>query len=622
MAEPSPSPSSHPAGPDLAKARSVDAPSVPVARRTWSFARFLLGAAVLVSAADWWWPLRGLLSFAAAGALCLLALPWAFLIFRREQGIEAGAASAALRPDLAAARPKRLLPAALVVIMLAFLTAKWLVLLHAQSSPAGFVGSSRSYTFAFLLVFVFGLVARDLRFARFVALVVDHPARLMALSFGVTGVLGAFLLSLPVCVHSVRNVSLIDSLFTAFSAVCVTGLAVNNVAETYTRAGQVVICALIQIGGLGIMVLSAAISVLAGRRMRVKSSAVLAEMVDVRSLAHLRRTLLMILLYTLVIEAAGATLLYAEFERHPDTARHFGGPLAGAGDPRWAAVFHAVSAFCNAGFSNFSAGLVPFVGSPLVTLTISALVLLGGIGFPVLDELLRTLFTRLRMRRAPVLSLNTRVALRVSGILLVLSTFMYLIFEWRSSMRELSLFEHVLASIFQAASSRTAGFNVIDIGSMLPAVLALTCFAMFIGASPGGTGGGIKTTTFAVLLAGVRSELSGRPARLLNRLIPESVTRRAISVAFLSSTVVAASVVALLLLEPHPPLELAFEAVSAFSTTGLSTGVTPELSTPGKLLITLLMFVGRIGPLTFALALAQRASLRSIQLPEERVMIG
>jgi trk system potassium uptake protein TrkH len=370
------------------------------------------------------------------------------------------------------------------------------------------------------------------------------------------------------------------------------------------------------------MVLSAAVVFLSGRKLKVKSSAVLAEMVDVSSLYHLRRTIVMIIVFTLFIEGTGALLLYSHFVQHPDISLRAGSDLAGPGDPRWAAVFHAVSAFCNAGFSNVSAGLVPFAGSPVVTMTVAALIVLGGIGFPVLDELTRALFTRLRGRRVPALSLHSRIALRTTALLLGGMTLAYLVFEWRSSMKDLPIHERLLASLFQSASARTAGFNIVNIGAMSSAVLVLTCAAMFVGACPGSCGGGIKTTTFAALYAGLRSELLARPARLLNRTVPEGVIRRAIGVAFLSMILVFVITFVLLLLEKHTPLAVVFEVVSAFSTTGLSTGITPELSTPGKLIITFTMFIGRIGPLTLALALARKVQERALELPEERVMIG
>jgi trk system potassium uptake protein TrkH len=412
------------------------------------------------------------------------------------------------------------------------------------------------------------------------------------------------------------GVSLADNLFMAFSAVCVTGLSVLPVSHTYSPFGQAVLCVLMQIGGLGIMVLSASVLVLAGRRMRVRSSAVLAQMVDATSLAGLRRTIASIVLYTFAIEGVGALLLYWRLLQHdPDV-------LAGSGSIGWAAVFHAIAAFCNAGFSNFHEGLVPLRTDPSVAAIIAVLIGLGGLGFPVIDELSRAAFDKLRRRRLRAFSLHTRLALRTSALLLAVMAVAYFALESHASMAALDFPHRITAAIFQSVSCRSGGFNLIDIGAMTQPMLVLTCAAMLIGASPGSTGGGIKTTTFAVLFAGLRAELSGRSPQLLDRAIPMVSIRKAMAVAFLSMLIIFGILVLVLLLEPHEPLALTFEVVSAFTTTGLSTGITPELSVPGKLVITLSMFIGRIGPLTLALAVAVPAQQRAIELPAERVMIG
>jgi trk system potassium uptake protein TrkH len=265
---------------------------------------------------------------------------------------------------------------------------------------------------------------------------------------------------------------------------------------------------------------------------------------------------------------------------------------------------------------------MPFQSHIGVLGVVAVLIMLGGLGFPVLDELGRNALQRLRGRRALKLSLHSQVVLRVNGLLWVALTMIYLIVEWSRSFGGLGYFERLLAGIFQAVSARTAGFNVVDIGAMHAATLVLTCIAMFIGASPGSTGGGIKTTTAAALTSGLRAELTGRPPHLLDRRLPDLVIRKAIGIAVLSMTLLACGVVILLLFEPHPPLELTFEVVSAFSTTGLSTGVTPKLSTAGKLVIIFMMFAGRVGPLTLALALASRIKPMAAELPEERVLVG
>lgn len=571
----------------------------------------LLAAGVLLSV-DLALPMRRTLSPVVLAALSLLAVPWLVMLLRME------------RADWARGHRRRalLFHGVLIALLLGFLGAKWWLLLVAGAvEPGLYVPSSRSYSLALFLVLVLGVFGQGLRAARFAAEVAEHPARLMALSFGATGLLGAFLLSLPISVQAVRDVSFVDNLFTSFSALCVTGLAVNVVPEAYTLPGQAIICALIQVGGLGIMVLSAAVSLLAGQRLRVKSSAVLAEMVDTQSLADLKRVILGIVSFTLVIEAIGVVILIHRFDQYPEILQRAGGAMAGPGSVAWAAMFHTISAFGNAGFSNCYGGLVPFVGDAPLVLTMAALIILGGIGFPVLDELVRRLFTRLRGQRPERMSLHTRVVLRTTGILLAVMTVAYLL-EWRRTMKELDPLQSLLAAFFQSASARTAGFNVIDIGGLAPAVLMLTCVAMFIGASPGGTGGGIKTTSLASLYAGLRSELEGRAPKLLDRVLPQTVIRKAMGVSFLSIAIVSVALFALLLMEAHGPLELAFEAFSAFSTTGLSTGITPKLTVGGKLLITLLMYIGRIGPLTLALALASKSDPSPALHPEERVMIG
>lgn len=572
---------------------------------------------------DWLLPLRGLLSFALAAAVTGLALPWAVLTFRFASATK----DEELDPRrLAQARERHLrslaLRSALVLLVVTFLAAKWWLLLEADGSAAAYASSSRSYTLGLALMMAAGLLARDLRAGRFLATASLHPARLMALSFGGVGVVGALLLALPISLRGTVSVSLVDHLFMAFSAVCVTGLGTVNIAQTYSLPGQLVLAALIQLGGLGIMVLSAAVAIAAGQRLRLKSTAVLTEVVDGTSLATLKRTILTICGLTFLFEALGAIALYLEWQEHAPLALESGHPMAGAGGVKWAAIFHAVSAFCNAGMSNLEGGLVPFSGHPLTLALVGGLVVLGGAGFPVLDELVRAGVAKLRRRRTPVLSLHARVVLRFSAALLIIMTLAYLVLEWRVALSQLPYLDRLTGAAFHAIVARTAGFNVIDLAALGPASLLLTCVAMFIGAGPGSTAGGIKVTTLAALFAGLRAELTGRAPHLLNRGLPDQVIRKAMGVSFLSLCIVLCAFFLLLLLEQHPPLELAFETVSAFSTTGLSTGITGALSVPGKLLVTFLMFAGRIGPLTLALALSSKTDPRGVELPQERVLIG
>ncbi len=551
----------------------------------------------------------------------VLVLPWAIYILRLDRQEQR------LRGDVRKQRTRMAAVHAIVIGMLVLcIVEKWLVLERARAGETvAVLASYRIYTIAAWTFVNVGLIGRGSRFARLLVTLADHPARLSALSFGLTALLGGFALTLPQALRNIHDASFINGLFTAMSAVCVTGLVVNNVSATYTSFGQGVIFGLFQAGGLGIMVLSAAFAILAGRRLRLRSSAVLAEMVDVESLASLRRSVLSIIVYTLVIEALGALLLWWFFHYYPDVllGPTSSKPLAGAGSYVWAAVFHSVSAFCNAGFSLFNAGAVPFAGSWAVSLTIAGLIVLGGIGFPVLDELTKAAWKRFRGRRPPRLSLHTRVVLITTALLIVFLALAYLVLEWNNTMAGRPFDEKILTSIFQSITPRTAGFNTLDYGAMRPATIVLTCIFMFIGASPGSTGGGVKTTTLAVLFATFRSELRGLDeGKLLDRTVPQVMVRRAMGVLFMSLLIVSIMYMVLLVTEPMAPLRLAFEVFSAFGTVGLSTGITAALSVPGKIVIILTMFVGRIGPLTLALAFAARQRRPAYQLPHERVMIG
>jgi trk system potassium uptake protein len=572
----------------------------------------VLGLLLLVLFVDFAFPMRRGLSPVLLGLASVLVLPWA-------RGVLRGGSSGLATSRSLEAWSFRVAILALAAIVL---VAKWWLLgASAAAEPEHFVGSSRSYAVALGIVVGLGTLGSGLRLARFLALVSDHPARLIVLSFGAVGVLGGLVLSLPVSMQRVHELSLVDNLFMAFSAVCVTGLSVNNLPVTYTWFGQAVLCLLIQVGGLGIMVLSAAVVFLSGQRLRVKSHAVFAELVDAESLAKLRRVIFGIVLSTLLIEGVFGLVLYQRFSS-VEAPLNPAIPANPAANVAWAAVFHAVSGFCNAGFSSFEPGLVPFVGDPVVMLSMTSLIVLGGIGFPVLHELGGQLWHAVRRRRRERLSLHARIALGATGLLLAGITGAYVVLEWGASFEGLRWHERVLAALFHSASCRTAGFNVIDVGAMRPASLMLTCVAMFIGACPGSCAGGIKTTTVAVLFAGLRSELQGRPAYLLNRSLSLATTRKAVGVAFSSFCLVSLLLFLLLLVEAHPPLEIAFEVFSAFSTTGLSTGITPDLSVAGKVLVLLTMYIGRIGPLTLALALASRTEASRLQLPSERVLIG
>lgn len=513
----------------------------------------------------------------------------------------------------------------LIVTAIAF-EEKWWISVHTDAAERiSYAASYRVEGATITVCALMAVVGRGQRFARFFASFAEHPARQMALSFVMMSVFGAFLLTLPLCVRNPGAVSFVDALFMATSAVCITGLTVHGVANTYTQLGQGALLGLVQIGGLGIMVLSAALAVLAGRKLRAKSSSVLAEILDSDSVSSLRGSIMSIVGFTILIEGLGTLALYAAFQSYPEVALPTGSPhpMSGSGNLWWASAFHAISAFCNAGFMLTRENLVPWTSSPTVCGIIMVLITLGGIGFPVLSELWTYGLGKLLKEHPARISLHTRVALAMSAALTFGVGLILLGSEWFHSLRHLSWPERVLAALFQSVTLRTAGFNTVSFAEFSSLSLAICCLVMFVGAAPGGTGGGIKVTTLAALFAAFRAELKGdADAHLFDRRLNETSVRRAVAVAFISAGVVMLIILALFAAEGAPPLHLVFEAVSAFTTTGVTAAVTETLSTSGKLIIIASMLVGRVGPLTLALAATTRSERGRVQRAQERVLIG
>ena len=533
----------------------------------------------------------------------------------------------ARRPGGSPAGRARALAAKGVAVLLfaVLLAAKGHILTTFGAASAEYAGAYQSYTVGAFAVFAAGVLGRGDRMTRLFQAAAEHPARLMIMSFGFAGLLGGLLLALPPSLQRTADASLLDAMFVSFSAVCVTGLSTYNVADTLSPFGHAVLLGLIQIGGLGIMALTAALTTLAGGRLRMRSSAVLAEMLDAESRATLIRTLRAIVIVTLVVETIGAGLLYLALRRHPEVALGPASPhpMAGAGSHAWSAVFHAVSAFCNAGFSLSRGGLAPFQGSAAVQVPVMALIVLGGLGFPVLDELRARAWERIRRRRPRRMTLQARVVLATTGTLTVATAVAFFLCERGRTLRDLPAAAQALAALFHSVSLRTAGFNTVDLAAIgAPAVL-VSCLAMAIGASPGSTGGGLKTTTAAALFAALRAEVRGEQApRLFDRVLPPAVSRRAMALAFLYFGWILVTALALLAVGPDRPGALVFEAVSAASTAGLTMGLTAELGPAGKVILILTMFVGRIGPITAALALARSARPPPFSLPEEKIVVG
>lgn len=435
-----------------------------------------------------------------------------------------------------------------------------------------------------------------------------RPPQVLVLGFGVVIAIGTLLLTLPVASETGQPVNVVDALFTATSATAVTGLNTVDTPTTYSLFGELVILALIQTGGLGFMTMSTLVALLLGKRITMKERLVMQEALNQLTVAGVVRLSKYVLGFTLLAESAGGLLLAARFSRDM--------PL---GQALYFGFFHAISAFCNAGFSLFSANLADYRGDLLVNLVITTLIIFGGLGFSVVADI----YTKRSWQR---LSLHSKIVIRTTLLLLVGGTFLILALEYTNSksLLPLPMGEKLLASYFQAVTPRTAGFNTLNIGDLRPVTLLFMIVLMFIGASPGSTGGGIKTSTFATIAAAVWSIIKGKmDIEIFGRRLPRGTVLKAMAVAAVSMLLVI-TVTGILLVTEKAELELVlFEVVSAFGTVGLTAGLTPKLTVAGKLLISLTMYIGRVGPLTLAFAIAQRLGRQGIKhYPEEGVIIG
>jgi Trk-type K+ transport systems, membrane components len=444
------------------------------------------------------------------------------------------------------------------------------------------------------------------------------PSRVLAVGFAAAILIGGLVLALPIS-HRGDPVGLLDAIFTAASAVCVTGLTVVDTGTRYSGFGQAVILLLIQVGGFGITTVSTGVFLLLRQSVSICSmEAVTGSFFRQRDMtfgALLRR----VIVWTVAIEAAGALLLFAqESQRLP------------LGEAVWASVFHAVSAFCNAGFGLRPDNLMSDRSNPAIVVPIMVLIVLGGLGFSVLTEAAEWLRQPTGRRRP--LSLHSKTALTMTAILIVTGALLFAFLEQRNALAGAGLHDTILTSLFASITPRTAGFNTVDYGQVTVATLYVTMALMLIGGCPGSTAGGIKATTVAVIFALARARFRGEPhPRLFNRSIPTEVAGKAMIVLVLAFFAAALAVVALAALEvietrlPQTTqwsLGLQFEVISALCTVGLTTGITPELPASAKLLIILLMFVGRLGPLTLAVAISRRKPRPPVRYAEEHLMIG
>lgn len=443
------------------------------------------------------------------------------------------------------------------------------------------------------------------------------PERTLILSFFIMILVGTWLLSLPYAAR-IKTSSFIDALFTATSAVCVTGLIVVDSGGFYSQFGQIIILILIQVGGLGIMTFSIFFYLLLGRSIGIRDRRIIQDTFSQFPIRNIYVLLKSVFLYTIIIEFVGALFLFIGWNGHLPlmTALYF-------------SLFHAISAFCNSGFSLFSDSFVGFQNNITLNLSITSLIILGGLGFIVLKEIVDI---GLRRNTSLRISLHSKVVLTTSVTLIVLGTLFIFLTERDNSLLNLSLGEQVLTSYFLSVTSRTAGFNTLSMMSLGNATLFVLIILMFIGASPGSCGGGIKTTNLATLVSLAFNRYKGRErANLFKRTIPHETVARSISIILASILAVTIITVFLLVTQlgdiSHTEsrglfLEYLFETVSAFGTVGLSMGVTTKLNSAGKLIIIAMMLLGRLGPLTLAFAMARRTKKTEFQYAEENIIVG
>jgi trk system potassium uptake protein TrkH len=446
-----------------------------------------------------------------------------------------------------------------------------------------------------------------------------HPTQVLVLSFGGAILVGALLLMTPFAATG-TPLNFVDALFTATSATCVTGLVVVDTGTYLSPFGQGVVLALIQLGGLGIMTYSSVFLLVLGRRISFRGQALLEETLGRKERTTVHRLVRDVFAFTLGIEAIGAAILTVAFSGSRPVL-----------EALYHAIFHSVSAFCNAGFSLYSSSLMDYRGSWTVNLTVMGLIILGGLGFTVLEDL-QDAWADWRGGRVVRLRLHSKIVLTWTGALIAVGAAGVWVFERQNALAGLPWGESLLACLFQSVTPRTAGFNTLDYATLTNTTLFFTILLMFIGASPGSCGGGIKTSTFALVGALARDRLLGRKrVSLFHRTLPEETVARAVSILVASFAFVTVVVFLLLASEigpvPHRTgggsfIEYFFETVSAFGTVGLSTGVTPTLSPFGRVLLTAVMFAGRLGPLTLAMAVGMKAERGRFQYAEENAMVG
>ncbi len=435
-----------------------------------------------------------------------------------------------------------------------------------------------------------------------------NPPQVLALGFLSLILIGSILLNLPIASSSGSSIGYVNSLFTSASAVCVTGLTVLNTARDFTPFGQVIIITLIQFGGLGIMTLATVGYIIMGKKISFKERLMIKEQLNTESIQGIVKLTKKVIGYTFFLEMMGSLLLALRFV-----------PMFGFEKGLAFSIFHAISAYCNAGFDIFGDSLIIFQNDYYVLLILSLLIILGGLGFTVYADLL----AKDKLRK---LTLHSKVVLIMTGSLLIIGTLSFLLFESTNpgTLGSMNFPSRLANSFFQSVSPRTAGFYSVDMSKIRETTIFSTIMLMFIGGSPGSTAGGIKTTTFACLLLTTISVVKGEEdVNCLNRRLPFETIKRAVSIFLIGLAIVFSTAIILTITDSSLKfINLLFESTSAFGTVGLTTGITDKLSTLGRLVITLTMYIGRVGPLTMAYAFAKRNKKRDFRNAPGNLMVG
>lgn len=437
--------------------------------------------------------------------------------------------------------------------------------------------------------------------------ITSNPPLYLTLGFAILIIIGGCILSLPIFTRSGKATNLVDSIFVASSASCVTGLTTVNTAEHWNTYGHILILILIQIGGLGVMTLATLFPLLLRKKIGLKSRQILKEQLNIDTLQGIMKLFRYVLVFTFLVEILGAILLSLRFV-----------PIFGMAKGLWYSIFHSVSAFCNAGFDLLGDSIYPYRNDNLINITLMSLVVIGGLGFMVTAEIFRK-------KSFEKLSTHAKLVLIISASLIVIGTLAFYLIESQAGgvLYKEGFKNSIMQSAFQSISARTAGFYSVKLNQMHDTSVLLLIILMVIGGSPGSTAGGLKTTTFGVLLLSTISIFKQEDeVTIFNKHIEPKIIRKALAIIMVYLGLIFIVIFILSLSENFKVIDISYEVSSAFATVGASRGITQDLSTLGKILITISMYLGRIGPMTMAYSLGLKSKTKYIRFPEANISIG